>query len=53
MIEPSAAFIRQCGDFEGVLDYAEDEETGDAGKFQDLLHQLEKEAMRIIAKECA
>lgn len=50
MIERSAAFIRQSGDFEGVLDYNDEEETG---KFQDLLRQLEKEAMRIIAKECA
>jgi hypothetical protein len=49
IIERCAAFIRQCGDFEGLLDYAEDESN--PGKYQNLLHALTKEAMRIIAKE--
>jgi hypothetical protein len=48
IIERCAAFVRQSGDFEGVLDYADEEETGE---FQDLLSRLEKEAMRIIQKE--
>ena len=48
IIERCAAFVRQSGDFEGVLDYADDEETGE---FQELIRRLEKEAMRIIAKE--
>ncbi len=48
IIERCAAFVRQSGDFEGVLDYADDEETGE---FQELLFRLEKEAMRIIVKE--
>jgi hypothetical protein len=48
IIERCAAFVRQSGDFEGVLDYADEDESG---KFQDILQQLEKEAMRIIAKE--
>ena len=48
IIERCAAFVRQSGDFEGILDYGDDEETG---TFQKLLHRLEKEAMRIIAKE--
>lgn len=42
LIERCAAFVRQAGDFEGVLDYADDEETG---KFQKVLDQLCKEAM--------
>ena len=49
IIERCAAFIRQAGDFEGLLDYAEDED--DPGKFQILLRSLTKEAMRIIARE--
>lgn len=48
LIERCAAFVRQSGDFEGVLDYADDEETG---HFQGLLRDLEKEAIRIIHKE--
>jgi hypothetical protein len=48
IIERCAAFIRQMGDFEGVLDYADDEETGE---FQEMLRALEKEAIRIIAEE--
>ena len=55
LIERCAAFIRQCGDFEGVLDYGEEEdEEGNLlheGKFQEMLSQLEKEALRIITKE--
>jgi hypothetical protein len=51
IIERCAAFIRQSGDFEGLLDYAEPEEEGSHGKYQKLLHTLTKEAMRIIAKE--
>jgi hypothetical protein len=55
IIERCAAFLRISGDFEGILDYAEEEdEEGNLlheGKFQDLLRQLDKEAMRIIAKE--
>jgi hypothetical protein len=50
LIERCAAFLRQSGDFEGVLDYGEDESN--PGYFQDLLRKLNKEAMRIIAKEC-
>ena len=49
IIERCAAFIRQAGDFEGLLDYAEDED--EPGKYQTLLDALTKEAMRIIAKE--
>jgi len=49
IIERCAAFIRQCGDFEGLLDYAEDESN--PGKYQKLLHALTKQAMRIIANE--
>lgn len=55
LIERCAAFVRQSGDFEGVLDYAEEEdEEGNPlheGKFQEMLRDLEKEAMRIIARE--
>jgi hypothetical protein len=32
IVERCAAFIRQCGDFEGLLDYAENEKT--PGKHQ-------------------
>ncbi len=49
LIERCAAFLRQCGDFEGVLDYAEDEDA--PGKYQEKLESLKREAMRIIAKE--
>jgi hypothetical protein len=49
IIERCAAFIRQCGDFEGMLDYAEDED--EPGKYQNFLHDLTKKAMAIIAKE--
>jgi len=49
IIERCAAFLRQCGDFEGLLDYAEDD--NEPGKYQTLLHALEKEAMRIIHRE--
>lgn len=49
LIERCAAFVRQSGDFEGVLDYAEDEDN--IGKFQKMLHTLTKEAMRIICSE--
>ena len=45
LIERCAAFIRQCGDFEGILEYGEDEES--IAK----LHDLTKAAMKIIAKE--
>lgn len=48
-IKRCAAFVELAGDFHDVLDYADEEETGE---FQALLSQLEKEAMRIIAKEC-
>jgi hypothetical protein len=34
LIERCAAFARQAGDFEGVLDYADDDESG---KFQTML----------------
>jgi hypothetical protein len=50
LIERCAAFARQAGDFEGVLDYADDDESG---KFQTMLNLLVKEAMRIAAKEAA
>lgn len=50
IIERCAAFIRQSGDFEGVLDYASEDEDG---KFQELLSQLGQEAMRIIRKEAS
>lgn len=49
IIERCIAFCRVAGDFEGILDYAEEEET--PGKFQELLLQLTNEAMRIIARE--
>lgn len=49
IIERCVAFVRQCGDFEGLLDYAEDESN--PGKYQKLLRTLTKEAMRIIANE--
>lgn len=48
LIERCAAFMRQACDFEGVLDYADEDESG---KFQGLLQELGKEAMRIIKKE--
>lgn len=48
IIERCAAFLRQCGDFEGILDYADEEEEG---TYQDTIKLLEKEALRIIAKE--
>jgi hypothetical protein len=55
IIERCAAFARQAGDFEGILDYAEEEDDEGnplhEGKFQGMLRELEKEAMRIIAKE--
>jgi hypothetical protein len=50
LIERCAAFARQAGDFEGVLDSADDDESG---KFQTMLNLLVKEAMRIAAKESA
>jgi len=49
IIERCAAFIRQSGDFQGLLDYEEDESEPD--KYQKLLHVLTKEAMRIINRE--
>ena len=48
IIERCAAFLRQACDFEGVLDYADSEETG---KFQEMLQELNKEALRIIVRE--
>lgn len=48
LIERCAAFVRQAGDFEGVLDYADAE--GD-GILQSALQQLTKVAMLIIRKE--
>lgn len=49
IIQRCVVFLGRCGDFEGILDYAEDENN--PGKFQKMLHALEHEAMRIIHKE--
>lgn len=55
IIERCAAYLRQAGDFEGILDYTEEEdEQGNLlhkGKFQAMLRELKKEAMRILVRE--
>lgn len=48
VIERCAAFIRQSADFKGILDYADEDGSG---KFQEMIHDLNHWALRIIQKE--
>ena len=48
IIERCAGFLRQGADFCGILDYADEESTGE---YQELLNKLEVRALQIIARE--
>lgn len=49
IIERCVVFMKVSGDFEGILDYAEDEDNPD--EFQSMLRKLSAVALAIIAKE--